>query len=132
MTLSKEERDEIRKRADAATPGPWIVEKDRYSATVLTSECDEYIIFDCHTTDAEFISHAREDVPRLLDALEAAEAERDALIKWIIDEYDDRPCQHNDDFECAYDTPQEECPKYATCCWSAFAKKLAQQKAGAE
>lgn len=86
--LSPQRETEIRDRAEAATPGPWKVEKDY-------CDCSEYgcphppfaVAFgpftsfenttDRHHYDAEFTAHAREDVPALLAELAAVRAERD-------------------------------------------------------
>ena len=73
--------DEIKARVEAVTPGPWEVIEDEQ--TVRTE--DGEIMFDrsgdgwtdwnrCGRDDAEFIAHARTDVPKLIAALEAVEA----------------------------------------------------------
>lgn len=74
----------IRAREEAATKGPWrtwIDNGERRGAAVETSwshdadGSDTELITDwCSPSDAEFIAHARTDVPRLLQALEGAEA----------------------------------------------------------
>lgn len=89
--LPREERDAIRARAEAATPGPWVVNvKERtvrsladgydgteWGGTILYDDsCGERPI----PGDAYFIAHARTDVPALLDALDAAEAENERLV----------------------------------------------------
>lgn len=92
--LPREERDAIRARAEAATPAPWF----REFGDVITSNPDpraepwqeeplaERIVRRAEhrdlrdpqgVADADFITHAREDVPALLDALNAAEEEVD-------------------------------------------------------
>lgn len=76
--LTPEERAEIRARADAATGGLWVVVYDGTERSVETTESGRFV---CHlnsnmlrySDDADFIAAARTDVPRLLDALEAAE-----------------------------------------------------------
>lgn len=91
--------DEIQARADAASPAPWRIEKDReedYEQGIPYSEWPQTLVGpanayqsqrmkDHGTThqvdeiseltfpDAEFIAHAREDVPRLVAALRAVE-----------------------------------------------------------
>ena len=88
------DRDAIRARADAATPGPWscyatvpyevFVEPvgDDHDSPAIAHQ----MVWQC---DAEFIAHARTDVPALLDALAAAEAERDEArrlsVEWRAD-----------------------------------------------
>lgn len=65
--------EQIRARADAATPGPWYVEQmgNHHEDVLALSEDGSYVIAEHAGDDAEFIAHAREDVPRLLDALQA-------------------------------------------------------------
>ena len=96
--------EEMRKREQAATPGPWAVFDDYLGLNVRTAgrratsqsraEMPELIAHGTSTgdvefdaADAEFIAHAREDVPALLDeverhreALEAVKARDDYLI----------------------------------------------------
>jgi len=82
--LTDEQLAEIRKRAEAATAGPWGIEDGEIvSLTELIADlfpstvCDGY---DSQGT-AEFIAHAREDVPKLL-----AEIERlTKVIKYVND-----------------------------------------------
>lgn len=53
--ITQEELTEIRDRAEKATEGPW----------------SEYVIqFACVEEDADFIAHAREDIPKLLAEIE--------------------------------------------------------------
>jgi hypothetical protein len=68
--------EEIRQRADDATPGPWSVYEMRHGATYITRPdlvgiAREWAMF-WQPADGEFIAHARQDVPALL-------AERDRL-----------------------------------------------------
>lgn len=84
--------DDIRQRAEAATEGPWRLWRDRSphdpdnnrGAAVESAwaydadgEDTELITDWCRTADAEFIAHARTDIPRLLAALDAALAVAD-------------------------------------------------------
>lgn len=79
--------DAIQARADAATEGPWRLWRDpsdsenKRGASVETAwshdaggEDTDLITGWCAPADAEFIAHAREDVPRLVKALRAVEA----------------------------------------------------------
>ena len=91
--LTPEELAAIRERAEKATPGPWHVYA-AYSLSDITPETRTCVV-DCVASDgtlaredAEFIAHAREDIPRLLDALEAAYAENERL-KRKLDAMDD-------------------------------------------
>lgn len=88
--LPREERDAIRARVDRATEGPWGHHAHTHG---LPSDGPTHVcVFDPEDVpvaeldysswgerDAEFIAHARTDVPALLDALDAAEAEVAAL-----------------------------------------------------
>lgn len=72
--------DEIEARADAATKGPW--RADGYEVeTVTPADVDRFdhmeeMVTSCdlRKADAEFIAHARTDVPKLIAALRAVEA----------------------------------------------------------
>lgn len=95
--LSKEQLDAIRARADAATPGPWEFDEDlvtlhergpyAWSKIVLTwgdptGDRDpdwEWGLYAPDGNDAEFIAHARTDIPALLEHIEAQAAEIAAL-----------------------------------------------------
>ena len=75
---------EMRARVNSATPGPWTTYRHAYGVGIETGDPDDGIQLFIETwgltypereEDAEFIAHAREDMPRLLDALDAAEAE---------------------------------------------------------
>lgn len=71
--MNREQREEIRARAEAATPGPW---KARGAYPHLAIQ-DEEKLFTVSTNmaarpaaDAAFIAHARTDVPALLDEID--------------------------------------------------------------
>jgi len=95
--------DEIKARADVATPGPWHawdrgigweVHKGEECAPGCGRSCDALNGEFRETftrADAEFIAAAREDVPWLVSEVERLTAERDALaqIKRHIDEVRD-------------------------------------------
>lgn len=59
--------DEIEERANKATPAPWELEKDtgRLFFRYDDDYC-EYIVDYWNTDTAEFIAHAREDIPALV------------------------------------------------------------------
>jgi hypothetical protein len=76
--LSDDDLASIRKRCAEATPGPWIsyVEgRDHTSGESVIvrgesgSEPDLYVI-GATTVDQDFIAHARDDIPLLLDEVE--------------------------------------------------------------
>lgn len=88
-TLTKEQRDAIRARVDAATKGPWLqahhvdepralIAADRPAESLLALDRDGMAIMD-KVADAAFIASARSDVPALLDDLDAAEREIETL-----------------------------------------------------
>ena len=83
LLITTDELAEIRARVDAATEGPW---HDRGDVIAYEAPAKPnfgwpntgdvaYLVNLCPapalTVDAEFIAHARTDVPRLLDAVEA-------------------------------------------------------------
>jgi hypothetical protein len=82
--LNAEELEAIRKRAEAATEGPWFVEGETvYSSGVLLAGAYPAMICDeCDETEAEFIAHARQDVPRLLAEIERLRNELDSIRFW--------------------------------------------------
>jgi hypothetical protein len=105
--LPREERDAIRARAEAATDGPWSAygtviaayfEPNCGGCSGIVSpahepSCGIEQIAQADAADAEFIAHARTDVPALLDALDAAEAEIERLRATCgLDRDDKHPC----------------------------------------
>lgn len=78
--------EEIKARAEKATPGPWMKDPDEpvhimkpdkpgfsWDGTVVaTLQRDDFGLFE--EANADFIAHARTDIPKLLAALEAVEA----------------------------------------------------------
>ena len=90
--LDEKRLAEIRARVEAATPGPWEVD-DKYSDKFVVCELDEYVAVSASADadigldggpDAEFIAHARRDIPDLLDDLDALRAERDKLLLELV------------------------------------------------
>ncbi|PPA84986.1 hypothetical protein C4A75_09420 [Brevibacillus laterosporus] len=74
--LSREELEEIRERAKKATPETWHYSKDMKA---IVTHYDAIIDVSHYTTegDIEFISHAREDIPKLLETINKLETYRD-------------------------------------------------------
>ena len=80
------DRGRLRRLADAATPGPWVMDDDSRGLVGpwidgVSEEGTAREIADCtwtDGTDAEFIAASREAVPELLDALTRAEAQSEA------------------------------------------------------
>ena len=74
--LSDEELEDIKKRCESATPGPWIsyVEgRDHTSGSNFimigtgTNRQKDMEIIGATVADQDFIANARQDIPRLLD-----------------------------------------------------------------
>ena len=72
--------DEIKARAAAATEGPWVNDSTEIGRPFPgTDTIDVWVAESCHPNgdgidgeaDAEFIAHARQDIPALLAAVEA-------------------------------------------------------------
>jgi hypothetical protein len=81
--MKRDELDTIRERADAATQGAtpeWYMDED-YKGTVRCAWSGD-LIAQCIPTeaDAEFIAHAREDIPKLLEEIERLRADKERLI----------------------------------------------------
>lgn len=78
--LTDEELAEIRERAEKATAGKWRVDYGvtAYDRTV-TTESFEILCENVSPKDAEFIAHAREDIPKLLAEIERLKSEYDHL-----------------------------------------------------
>jgi hypothetical protein len=81
--------EELRRLETAATPGPWEAGTlGGYAADVFTVESDpdlgRDVICEHAGIDAEFIVAARNQLPRILDALDAivAIAERHGVKPW--------------------------------------------------
>lgn len=83
---------QIAERAEKATPGPWTKVSslptyaiaNGYGTDVVTATGREYRQWHpgrhgCVVDDAEFIAHARHDVPRLLKALEKCIGQRERI-----------------------------------------------------
>lgn len=103
--MSKPNLDAIRARVEAATEGPWHIENDSeqdYEVGIPYSEWPSVLVGpenafpsewakghgetrrvqevpELLPSDAEFISHARQDVPALLAYIEQLEAQLDAV-----------------------------------------------------
>ena len=74
----------IRKRAEAATEGPWQVNEHDYCAhkrAALVTNNRTYVakVF-AGEADATFIAHARQDVPALIAEVERLRTQQDRLI----------------------------------------------------
>ncbi len=76
--LSVLELGKIRKRCDEATPGPWrsfVEGRDHTSGSSFIMTGDganrgsDIELYGATTADQDFIAHARQDIPRLLDEI---------------------------------------------------------------
>lgn len=84
--MDKERIEEIKARAEAATPGPWRVLR---WTRVWSIPADAWVVAgydDTDTCDAAFIAAARQDIPDLLAAIEEQDqriAELVTHIGWL-------------------------------------------------
>ena len=136
--------EEIRQRAEAATPGTWkTVTHEEYSTVDVDEQGGENIaMVGSAIADADFIANAREDIPHLLSEVdrlnalhkreiiitgeyaqrvidltaraEAAEAERDAAVEDMT-----AVLKRDSDDICAYcknriECKNEQCEKYSS------------------
>lgn len=79
----------IEARAAAATPGPWEASKDGWTAWAGNVKIADYLDPD----NAEFIAHARTDIPRLLDYIKELEAENKILRESADNKCDNCACE---------------------------------------
>jgi hypothetical protein len=92
--LDEKQLNEIKARAEAATPGPWDWYGDvgrlenSQRVDVISADCDynrgAWSI--CSDTDAAFIANARQDVPALIEEIELLRAalERIGRTYWKV------------------------------------------------
>ncbi|MBG9774272.1 hypothetical protein [Brevibacillus laterosporus] len=82
--MTREEIGAIRERAEKATEGPWRREFS-YGINIAS---DKYIVLDDQVgviryPDAEFIVHAREDIPKLLAEIERLQTNWQRLAEYV-------------------------------------------------
>lgn len=71
--LTNEQLTQIAERAEKATEGPWMASDGIYVIELDGTHPEGYgeVVAECErTVDAEFIAHAREDIPKLLAEIE--------------------------------------------------------------
>ena len=72
--ISEKELAEIRKRAEAATPGPWkafVEDRDFQSgSSFIQTQGEDIELIGATEEDYDFIANARQDIPKLLDEIE--------------------------------------------------------------
>ena len=99
--------DAIKARAEVATDGPWLVPigvMESYGYALITSMKGELVAEVDILHDGEFIAHARQDIPALVAAVEAA---LELHKPWKIH-----------DCDCDYHTAESECDSefmYTVC-----------------
>jgi hypothetical protein len=77
LELNNEQIEKIKLRCERATPGPWISSwegRDHTSADSVIlrggqRQYDDLYISPCTLADQDFIAHAREDLPMLVDEI---------------------------------------------------------------
>lgn len=106
--ITHRELQEIKARAEKATPGPWTIEDE--GDALVAKRCpeieDDYVgcfsnlcLGECkNTDDSEFIAASRTDIPKLIDALEEAIA----TIRFYSQE-DEYKMHFNDEIQLARD-----------------------------
>ena len=94
MTMTPAQLEEIKARADVATPGPWTVHAPHHytEAAIHGPEGDGHgIIVSTYTgainplQDVAFIAHARTDAPALLAEIERVRLLAKAIHRWHLD-----------------------------------------------
>ena len=69
--ITDEYLDEIEMRANLATPGPWVEyleARDKISGSdVISTQGEDIYMPGASMADYEFVAHARQDVPKLLN-----------------------------------------------------------------
>jgi hypothetical protein len=77
--VTEQELKEIEARANAATKGPWVNEKDANGFEIWVAHPNDGLVADALTLpDTEFIAHARQDIPKLI-----AEVRRLREFEWM-------------------------------------------------
>ena len=120
--------DAIQRRADAATPGPWISERHDLTLYVAntTGELDPInlgYVGNRPERNAEFIAHARTDVPDLLALVREQAAKLEAATQLIADLADPGVCEFDHHGGCQAHgylslEPGETCPQYDAKVWT--------------
>jgi hypothetical protein len=86
--ISDEELAAIKERTEQATPGPWTNHEEEVVGQEVVDPAGRTLVDvrgDHEEADAEFIAHAREDVPALLAEIERLRA----LLHEVADYEDD-------------------------------------------
>lgn len=104
--MNVEQLESIKERAEMATSGPWFKGAERYvESNIRDTDDGEWTadnIAETNTNnpfDAEFIAHARDDVPELVATVEKLYerlAKCESLLGWAHDVLDDVHCYDTD------------------------------------
>src|SRR3990170_2066315 len=92
--MDEKRLSEIRQRVEAASPGPWVYDTHMYYEIHKQADDPDNVIwiaelnFNNEAVNGPFIANARQDIPDLLDALDAERERADKLqaeIKRLTD-----------------------------------------------
>lgn len=108
--------DQIKGRADKATEGPWLAEHSGEQGNCViphdaksTRESVAVIRLLDQQADAEFIAHARTDVPRIEAALRAVlDLHKPTTMDFIVGDCAAEDCEHDDPDDCST-APRKVC-----------------------
>lgn len=140
--LTEERIAEIKARAEAATPGPWYHVLSAIVGTTTRPDDDNTTCI-CNTEwgnatnvqpNAEFIAHAREDVPALLEEVERLLARGDWLITHILEKdlflcpmTKGHKCEQRYGVMCCLDSSETESRRQ---CWRKAADMATRENPG--
>jgi len=125
--MTDDELNEIEARANKATPGRWKHVDMRRHQIICENKyiCeDKYIGGIEDYENANFITHAREDVPNLLAEVRQLRAERDAIIK-TVSKNSHQNCPGTS-FNCKCHKPGEDNCNEENC-WLEWARRKAEK-----
>ena len=153
--MTAERRAAIKARADAATPGPWVVSSEYASGVELGYKPDHERTwgygcsndFVCDLNDGEyheyhnkaeqmanasFIAHARQDIPDLLAEVERLRAREEWLVTQLA-EGGEWFCPMDDNYRCEWrsgDLCEMKSSKSREQCWSKAADMATRENPG--
>lgn len=111
---------EIKTRCEAATPGAWKHEEAADYSMIYDAQgkaSDPLALVGSNTDDADFIAHAREDIPYLLEQLEEAQQLAAAAVADLIFVCGTEPSACDGSSICDICAHQEGCKE--ACCMNA-------------
>lgn len=98
--------DQIKGRADAATPGPWGWRRNNDGFVEMTAWESAGL---CSDKDGEFIAHARTDVEQMETALRAVlDLHKPTTMDFIVGDCAAEDCEHDDPDDCST-APRKVC-----------------------